>query len=103
MSNVGRVSCVCPIMGEGRSQRGRPSLSDVPGCSKAPLIALLALTSAHKVTIAYDTNGNTLTKTEPSGTTTYTWDYENRLTSVTLPNGKVHSFTYDSFGRRIRG
>ena len=28
--------------------------------------------------------GNTLTKTVSSNTTTYAWDYENRLTSVTL-------------------
>ena len=29
------------------------------------------------------------------------WDFENRLTSVTTPNGVI-SFTYDPFGRRIR-
>src|SRR6185437_10339564 len=46
--------------------------------------------------------GNTYTKTDSSGTTTYSWDYENRLTSVTLPGsaGTV-SFKYDPFGRRI--
>ena len=50
----------------------------------------------------YDHNGNTLTKTDSSGTTQYGWDYENRLTSVTLPNGGgMVSFTYDPFGRRI--
>jgi YD repeat-containing protein len=33
----------------------------------------------------------------------YTWDYENRHTSVTLPNGGgVVTFKYDPFGRRIQ-
>jgi RHS repeat-associated protein len=51
----------------------------------------------------YDNNGNTTSKTDASGTTGYTWDFENRLTSVTLPgSGGTFSFTYDPFGRRIR-
>jgi len=33
---------------------------------------------------------------------TYAWDYENRLTSVTLPSTAVVSFKYDPPGRRIR-
>jgi len=32
-----------------------------------------------------DSNGNTLTSVTGSNTTTYAWDFENRLTSVTLP------------------
>ncbi len=37
-----------------------------------------------------------------TGTTTYAWDFENRLTSVTLPNnGGTVSFKYDPLGRRI--
>jgi YD repeat-containing protein len=51
----------------------------------------------------YDNNGNLLSKTNGSSTTSYAWDFENRLTSVTLPNnGGAISFTYDPFGRRIR-
>jgi RHS repeat-associated protein len=50
----------------------------------------------------YDNNGNTLTKVTGSNTTSYTWDFENRLTSVTLPgSGGTVSFKYDAFGRRI--
>jgi YD repeat-containing protein len=30
------------------------------------------------------------------------WDFENRLTSVTVPGTGVVSFSYDPFGRRIR-
>src|SRR6266581_9280339 len=52
--------------------------------------------------LTYDYNGNTLTKADSTGTTNYTWDFENRLTSVTLPgSGGTVSFKYDPFGRRI--
>ena len=61
------------------------------------------LTSTPGVTYAYDNNGNTLTKTVGTNTTTYSWDFENRLTSVTLPGpGGTVSFKYDPFGRRIQ-
>ncbi len=59
------------------------------------------LASIGKNTLTYDANGNTLSKATPSGTTMYTWDFENRLSSVTLPNGSVDRFKYDPFGRRI--
>jgi RHS repeat-associated protein len=50
----------------------------------------------------YDNNGNTTSKTDSTGTTNYTWDFENRLSSVTLPGtGGTVSFKYDPFGRRI--
>ncbi len=60
------------------------------------------LTSQPNVTYSYDSNGNTILKTDSTGTTSYAWDFENRLTSVTLPgsNGTV-TFKYDPFGRRI--
>jgi len=38
-----------------------------------------------------------------SGTTTYNWDFENRLASVVLPGtGGTVSFKYDPFGRRVQ-
>lgn len=55
-----------------------------------------------RVGIRHDNNGNTLTKVVGSNTTSYTWDFENRLTSVTLPgSGGTVAFKYDPFGRRI--
>src|SRR6266513_3081856 len=49
-----------------------------------------------------DSNGNTLTKVVGSNSTSYAWDFENRLTSVTLPaSGGTVTFKYDPFGRRI--
>ena len=60
------------------------------------------LTSTSSATYGYDNNGNAVTKNDSTGITTYAWDVENRLTSVTLPGsaGTV-SFKYDPFGRRI--
>jgi RHS repeat-associated protein len=60
------------------------------------------LASDSNASYTYDNNGNTTSKANSSGTTNYTWDFENRLTQVTLPNnaGTV-TFKYDPFGRRI--
>jgi len=60
------------------------------------------LSSRPGVTYTYDNNGNVLTKVDSTGTTTYAWDFENRLTSVNLPgSGGTVTFKYDPFGRRI--
>src|SRR5579883_1743577 len=60
------------------------------------------LSSTSNASFTYDNNGNTLTKTDSTGTTNYSWDFENRLTSVTLPgSGGTVTFKYDPFGRRI--
>jgi YD repeat-containing protein len=61
------------------------------------------LTSTPSASFTYDSNGNTLTKADSSGTTTYNWGFENRLTSVVLPEtGGMVTFKYDPFGRRIQ-
>jgi RHS repeat-associated protein len=61
------------------------------------------LTANSNASYTYDSNGNTLTKTVGSNTISYTWDYENRLTNVTLPGtGGTVTFNYDPFGRRIK-
>jgi YD repeat-containing protein len=61
------------------------------------------LTSTPAATFTYDGNGNTLTKVDSSGTTTYNWDFENRLASVVLPGtGATVTLKYDPFGRRIQ-
>jgi RHS repeat-associated protein len=60
------------------------------------------LTSTSNATYTYDNNGNTVNKVVGSNTTQYFWDYENRMSSVTLPgSGGTVSFKYDPFGRRI--
>jgi RHS repeat-associated protein len=61
------------------------------------------LTSTPSATYTYDNNGNALTKVTSAGTTTFGWDYENRLTSVTLPGtGGTLAFKYDGIGRRVQ-
>jgi YD repeat-containing protein len=42
------------------------------------------LTSTPTNTYTYDNNGNTQTKVVGTNTTSYAWDYENRMSSVTL-------------------
>jgi YD repeat-containing protein len=59
------------------------------------------VTAAGTATYTYDDNGNTLTKTDATGTTTYNWDFENRLVSAQLPSSSTVNFEYDPFGRRI--
>ena len=56
-----------------------------------------AISSYH---YTYDAAGNQLTKVEEKGTTTYTYDNLNRLSSVSEPSGKVTSYTYDGAGNR---
>lgn len=60
------------------------------------------LTSTSAASYTFDKNGNTLTKVVGTNTTSYAWDFENRMTSVTLPGtGGTDTFKYDPFGRRI--
>ena len=60
------------------------------------------LTSRPSYLYTYDANGNTQTMVNSSGTTTYAWGFENRLTSVALPgSGGTVYFKYDPSGRRI--
>jgi RHS repeat-associated protein len=60
------------------------------------------LTSTSSTTYSYDTNGNLISRTNSSGTTQYSWDFENRLKQVTLPNGNTVAYKYDALGRRIQ-
>jgi YD repeat-containing protein len=61
------------------------------------------LTSGPGDTYSYDNNGSRVSKVDASGTTSYVWDFENRMSGVTLPGtGGAVSFKYDPFGRRIQ-
>ncbi|HBB98516.1 MAG TPA: hypothetical protein DC054_24300, partial [Blastocatellia bacterium] len=60
------------------------------------------LTSTSGMTYVYDANGNLTSKTDSTGTTQNTWDFENRLKQVTLPNGATVGYKYDALGRRIQ-
>ncbi|PYS03906.1 MAG: hypothetical protein DMG12_11230 [Acidobacteria bacterium] len=62
----------------------------------------MELTSQPSVTYAYDNNGNVTSKIDSSGTTTYySWDFEDRLTRVTLGGSQVN-FKYDRWDGESR-
>jgi RHS repeat-associated protein len=52
-------------------------------------------------TQTFDDNGNLISATGPSGTTTYTWDSRNRLKAFTTSAGQTATFTYDFAGNLI--
>jgi len=59
--------------------------------------------AAGVTTTTYDANGNLLLSTNPSNQrTTNTWDFENRLTQVSLPSAIVDIFTYNGDGQRVQ-
>ena len=49
--------------------------------------------------LTYDSNRNLQTITDPSGTTTYTWNARNQLVGISGPSVSA-SFVYDGLGRR---
>ena len=60
------------------------------------------LTAANGSSFSYDANGNLTSKTDASGTWTYTWDYENRLNNASKSSGVTVVCSYDALGRRIQ-
>lgn len=60
------------------------------------------LTSTANANYVYDNNGNLMSKTDASGTTTYMFNEENQLTQVSLPSGLSVNYKYDGLGRRIQ-
>jgi len=59
------------------------------------------LISAGDTSYTYDNNGNRKTSLTDGVTTTYNWDYENRLTAIATPGQPTRTFTYDAMGNRI--
>lgn len=55
--------------------------------------------------LSYDEAGNrtsqTVTQAASLSTTSYAWDAQDRLASVTMPDGSTHSYAYDYRTRRI--
>ena len=66
-------------------------------------LTTLTLTATGQVfNLAYDDNGNLVSKTEQGGAgavTNYSWDARNRLSGISAP-GLTASFEYDALGRR---
>jgi YD repeat-containing protein len=49
----------------------------------------------------YDAAGRTKTVTSSSGTTTLSYDYEDRVTGITYPSLATNSFTYNGLDTRV--
>ncbi|MFA5859953.1 MAG: RHS repeat-associated core domain-containing protein, partial [Elusimicrobiota bacterium] len=49
----------------------------------------------------YDGNGNMTEKTENNNTTSYEYDYENRLNKLIFPNGSYQKYIYNHAGKRM--
>ena len=56
------------------------------------------ITQVGSTTYTYDANGNLATVTDASGTTTYTYNDLNQLVSITAPDGTVTTFQYSPLG-----
>ncbi|MBN1782570.1 RHS repeat-associated core domain-containing protein, partial [bacterium] len=56
-------------------------------------------------TYQYDNNGNTISKTAPTETSTYSYDYQNRMTGANVTVNSVQTaiaYLYDTDGMRVR-
>lgn len=60
------------------------------------------LSDANSNTFAYSGNGNLTSKTDASGSWTYTWDFENRLKQASQSGGVTVTYAYDALGRRVQ-
>ncbi len=58
-------------------------------------------TQVGDATYTYDLNGNMTSRTDASGTTTYEYNYDNRLIRVTTPMSGTWEYAYDPLGNRI--
>ena len=58
------------------------------------------LTNTQQATFVHDANGNMTSRTDPTGTTQYIWDYENRLRKVIKPDGTSVNYKYNALGQR---
>ena len=58
-------------------------------------------TSSPGASYTYDHDGNLVSEVTSTGTTTFTYDFRNRLTAVTVNGTVVANYTYDALNRRI--
>ncbi len=64
--------------------------------------ALTSLSNGYSTSsYAYDNNGNLIQKTTDGTTTTYVWDYANRLAALGVAGQGTTTYGYDAFGARV--
>lgn len=61
----------------------------------------LSCADGSSIGYAYDANGNVVSETDSTGTTTYSYDALNQLTQEKLPNGNTVTYTYDPAGNLL--
>ncbi len=59
------------------------------------------MTAAGNITYTYDDAGNMLTKVVNQQTTTYTWDFRNKMLKVDFPSGDDPVMRYEGDGLRV--
>jgi RHS repeat-associated protein len=92
------VPCPPPEGRVDEPERGRGR-----GCQYNWFNQLLAVTGPSGTTsFGYDGNGNQVAKSDSVGTTTYAYNYDNRLLGITAPGGVTSSFEYDANGLRTK-
>ena len=81
---------------------GQPLITQAVASSFDANSELLQAVSANTTAkYTYNADGEPVSKTDSSGTTTYVWDGRGRLQSLTQPNGERSVFTYDFAGNLI--
>jgi RHS repeat-associated protein len=71
------------------------------GYAANDLVGQQAVPGYGTVTYTYDARRNMTSAVGPVGTTSMTWDAQDRLAGVTYPGGLGLTFGYDSLGRRV--
>jgi RHS repeat-associated protein len=75
-----------------------PGAVDLPGQVKGLLVQHHSGNTAHAISYAYDADGATITMTDATGTSTYTYDPFGELASVTDGSNQTVGYTYNPDG-----
>ncbi|NOT59712.1 MAG: hypothetical protein HOP19_05740 [Acidobacteria bacterium] len=75
--------------------------TNAPNGSTPSYTANNRLMSYNGMSFTYDLNGNRESQTSAVGTNVYSYDNENRLINVLLPDSTMIQYKYDALGRRV--
>jgi YD repeat-containing protein len=86
------------------ASRRKPPFGSICRVCRARLLNASARFGRSKLvtsTFVYDNDGNVAQKTTDGTTTTYIWDYANRLTALGVAGQGTTTYGYDAFGTRV--
>ncbi|MFA5859955.1 MAG: RHS repeat-associated core domain-containing protein [Elusimicrobiota bacterium] len=89
----------CTNLTGGTGNTGNYDLSDTTGSIMVGVSAYKSTYTA--LSYGYDGNGNMTEKIENDKTTSYEYDYENRLNKLIFPNGSYQKYIYNHAGKRM--